>query len=916
MPPLPASFPANVTGGRSGRECTRHDGASRLEDSQLRTHDRQKGKTNTQVGLASTPKRSDQSTITQNNQVDGHSDMGRKTHVSDRALVGPPLDGRNSQLVDDDTAPSNSQLSQPATGQTKPAGHDQPSATSRNRHNKSAGLVNKLAEGDRGRGQRMAKLPNVGLHHGPGNVQPDDYDWRVNANTDAASEAALYSRPHGGGAPAIPQIGLEIITTSPYRGAGTRGPASPTDGYTDRHAVNAMAYSGRGQEELGNTPSPTASTGVIRLTAQQGDHTQAGHNGLGQEHGEGAQLSNKAYSSYHNIDNDLHTAKIESDMELEDTDGSEDNAVNGTLYNECATTHSGQGAVWYQRPFISHIVPDNICKVYDAAVAGRGPNHSAAQVVVPSGLNIDMWDKYATGHSDDVLVLNGVRYGFPLQYTGGPKSSSSHETNSTPVPNHSSATRYPEAVDHYLAIEVEKGAMVGPFQTPPFIPWCYTSPLMSRPKPNSEERRIIVDLSFPEGGINAHIHKNQIDGIQVDHNLPTIKDALEIIHDYGADRAYMSAIDISRAYRNFRTTPEDWPLLAIFYNGQYYSDLALPFGARMSSYYMQAAARFITRALEDGNSKAIIYLDDILIVSEGLSAATKAHTRALDVLADLGLPVANKKLVPPTRKLVWLGIQIDLAENTISIPESKLEEIRQTLNQAYNMSVITTKQMQSIVGYINHLGKAVEPARLFMSRLLEALREAEGGNIHVNDQIKADLNWFRRYLPLYNGKNIIKHDQVDLIIEADACLKGFGAHNASECYSTYVTEEMASSHSISRLECINCLMAARTFIGSKHKGMTVLIRCDNEASVYTYTWGRARDRVMSACARAMWFEAATKDVTIKVVHVPGVLMTVADALSRAPISPYDSLKADNIKRQYFLKDLVPNRRLMMYSDFL
>lgn len=49
----------------------------------------------------------------------------------------------------------------------------------------------------------------------------------------------------------------------------------------------------------------------------------------------------------------------------------------------------------------------------------------------------------------------------------------------------------------------------------------------------------------------------------------------------------IAVIDIERAYRNYRSDPIDWPLLVISFDGQFYIDLGLPFGARLSSIYVQ-----------------------------------------------------------------------------------------------------------------------------------------------------------------------------------------------------------------------------------------------------------------------------------------------------------------------------------------
>ena len=276
--------------------------------------------------------------------------------------------------------------------------------------------------------------------------------------------------------------------------------------------------------------------------------------------------------------------------------------------------------------------------------------------------------------------------------------------------------------------EVAEGALIGPLTNPPppppFTPWCVFSPIMTRPKDQGRKRRIIVDLSFPDGGVNQHIPKNVVDGHPVTHTLPTIQDALGTIHSCDSAATHMAAIDVSRAYRNFRVCPADWPLMAIHHQGHSYLDMGLPFGARSSSYSMQQVAVFVVHALAEKGVKSLMYLDDLLIVAPSYQHAHSHYTSALGLMEGLGLPIAREKLQPPARQLVWLGIQIDLDTNTISIPEEKLKEITKIIALAAQKKRPSIKETQSLTGSINHLSKAVAPARLFMGRLLEALWQA------------------------------------------------------------------------------------------------------------------------------------------------------------------------------------------------
>ena len=60
----------------------------------------------------------------------------------------------------------------------------------------------------------------------------------------------------------------------------------------------------------------------------------------------------------------------------------------------------------------------------------------------------------------------------------------------------------------------------------------------------------------------------------------------------------------------------------------------------------------------------------------------------------------------------------------------------------------------------------------------------------------------------------------------------------------------------------------------------VLVRSDNMAVVHCLTSGTARDPLLMHLLRCLHFASATHQIYIVARHVPGVLNTAADALSR------------------------------------
>ena len=469
----------------------------------------------------------------------------------------------------------------------------------------------------------------------------------------------------------------------------------------------------------------------------------------------------------------------------------------------------------------------------------------------------------------------------------------------------------------YITKELDEEALIGPFTTPPFE-WVHYSPLMTRPKSSIDhsQRRVIVDLSFPQGqDINSGITKNVYRGQVHTHRLPTTDDLVSIVREVDYD-AFLYSIDIARAYRNFHSDPLDWPLMGISFAGDLLIDTTLPFGARNSSFYMQKIAEFVACALTRRGACVLIYLDDLVGVAKTLDVATLHFNTACELLEDLGLPLARNKLATPSPSIKWLGIKCHLPTRTLSIPEHKIEEMLNTIHQLSQRSAMSRKEVQQLAGKINFISRVCRPAHLFMSRILSYLRAHPSGYTKVSKGARADMKWFLTFLPTYNGISLIPDADPSMLIEADSCMVGGGAVADRLAYIVKYPDHLTQDHHISQLEAINCMVAIRSMVGKQHRGKLIQVHCDNSAAVSIYHTGKGRDPVILACARAIWAHAAHLDCSLAFMHIPGELMVVADALSRAPLSAAHKARADRIVHDMSLTLLEIDHDAYDYFNFL
>lgn len=553
----------------------------------------------------------------------------------------------------------------------------------------------------------------------------------------------------------------------------------------------------------------------------------------------------------------------------------------------------------------------DLSHIYNQVKSTGLPNVMGARVPLPTNLNIPVWEYELRGIDEDSELLSMIKYGFPLGYAGP-------ESGSIGIPNHRSASDYPHEVNRFINKEQNLGGIVGPMDLPPFSEWCHISPLMTREKKESDSRRVIIDMTYPaEKSVNGYIYKNTSLGIQRDHMLPSVDIVVAELARLGPG-ACMATTDISRAYKNFSSCPLDWPLLGFMWNSKYYTDITMPFGARSSSCHMQRVADAITRMLARRGIVCAIYLDDLITISPDIDAVRKDFAVMRQLLHELGLPESTQKIQEPASCVTWLGVCIDAKSMTLSLPIEKLNDVKLCVQKTIACRTISPKHLQSLLGKLLHVAKCVRPCRLFVSRLLDALRSMSRNFVKISGDMRLDLLWFQEFASTWNGVAMFPRSEYDRVITVDACGSGIGAFDDFKAYGGRITPISDPANNISELEAANLVAAVHTFVSERDRGKHIMVECDNLASVEVFRTGKARNKVILECARHLWMVQSLLDVKLSYRHIRGSDNMGADSLSRLHISQVYKRKAGEYLKKYNIEYIIPNLHIFnkLYPSLL
>ena len=503
------------------------------------------------------------------------------------------------------------------------------------------------------------------------------------------------------------------------------------------------------------------------------------------------------------------------------------------------------------------------------------PNVFGARVPVNSGWNLDLLDSLLENYEDREMI-QFMRYGWPA-----------NRIPNMPAPtinrvNHSSTVNNPEFVHRYLVSELLVGASIGPFGSIPFKTGNVgVSPLSTRPKRNSTDRRIILDLSFPPGAsVNDWTSKDNYMGLDIKLRFPGVDDLACRIVQLGVDcRCWKH--DLKRCFRQMPLCPGSYPLFGFIWEGLLYWDTVLVMGHRISPYICQRitdALRYVHTCI---GYFLLNYVDDF-IGADLEVVAQKSYDTFGRLLSALGVQEATTKAVPPSTIIEFLGVGFDVIKQVMFVTEDRMVELADELDKWYVDKLIQRKDQESLIGKLQFVTSCVRPGRVFISRLLNELRGMGQESVRVLEQIMLDLEWWKRILPEYNGVSILWLEcclTPDSIVSSDACLTGIGGMLEEGEYYYRRLPSWLVNDNIAHLEMWAIIISLKVW-GEKLSGKRIVMKCDNEAMVSVLNTGKARDKFLQAAMREVVYLLARFQVELRCQFIRGLDNQKPDLLSR------------------------------------
>ena len=407
------------------------------------------------------------------------------------------------------------------------------------------------------------------------------------------------------------------------------------------------------------------------------------------------------------------------------------------------------------------------------------------------------------------------------------------------------------------------------------------SPLAAIPKADSNDVRLIHDCSVPRGlAVNDYCSE------QESFCFESVTDALKLVQK----GYFMAKVDLKSAYRSVPIHPSNYQAMGLkwkFQNSNSYTylyDTRLPFGSKKAPGIFHRLTQSVKRMMiKMGFTSVVAYLDDFLIVAPTQTECIMGQKILINLLRNLGFGISWGKVCGPSKRLVFLGVEIDSSLLRVSLPKAKLYDFKLLLQSFATRKRASLRQLQSLAGKLSWASLVVTGGKVFLRRILNeiALIKKQNHTRILSKEIFKDISWWLAYLNRFNGKQYFKPKPTYVHVYLDASKKASGIfYNKDWQYLLWEADwpQVARLH-INYKEVLSVLAAAKRW-GHEWKGHTVMVHTDSMCALGMLNKGTSRNTLVMHYLRQLFWLSTKFNFQIKPIHVPGHLHNLPDAISR------------------------------------
>ena len=376
---------------------------------------------------------------------------------------------------------------------------------------------------------------------------------------------------------------------------------------------------------------------------------------------------------------------------------------------------------------------------------------------------------------------------------------------------------------------------------------------------------------------------------------------------------YFASCDASRYYYHFLMAAKAREMMVFSHEGQDYEPFALPFGVSSAPKLVSAvSAELLAIIKAKGAEKALVLMDDFLVVGEDRQQAIAAQEIMKTLLGEAGVTVNHEKDVDPTKVMVFAGTKYNSTTMEASVNPASAGRCAATLSMVLP---ILGKGLDLSRSDIRHLGgkfadyaKVCQQAKTKAHSVWKYLKYGRNLWPEVREKLVKDLEWWSAKLifwskggsgscyPIVNQSTLNRPGAISISITDWAGIHGFGGlkgdlHDTNPRFftnqhpesrdkeSSFVGELKVLLHDL-RDDLEKAASSNPSGIASPLPPPIIKIWVtDNESAAFALNSGRCSDDIGLAVLEQIFEIADTLRLSLLAVWLDRDSNTIADDLS-------------------------------------
>jgi hypothetical protein len=365
-----------------------------------------------------------------------------------------------------------------------------------------------------------------------------------------------------------------------------------------------------------------------------------------------------------------------------------------------------------------------------------------------------------------------------------------------------------------------------------------------------------------------------------------MESALSIQRSLRSDKWAIS-IDVKDAYLHVPVHKSSRKFLKVAFRDKVFQFRVLPFGVATAPYIFTRIVRSLAAKFRSRGIQFHHYIDDWLIVADSPQQAIRQAHFVLQLVLSLGwIPNWQKSSLTPSQSFVYVGVEYNLKEGIALPPKDRAEKTCLLARQLTRLTVVTARQMLSLIGLLASMEKQVPYGRCFLRPIQWCLAsqwsimtDSLNVEITLNDRSRVALDWWIHPANMFRGMPLADYIP-DRTFFTDASEIAWGAHKDELELSGRWTPQERQLH-INVLELKAVTNAFEIWSARAPPGTRWLVYTDN-TTVVAHINKQGGTKSISLCleAEALIILAFNREQYLRARHLPGRLNVIADALSR------------------------------------